>query len=271
MANPLLIAAAGVKLAGSVFSFLESKKQREKEKQAQAAAAKATAQAKKELNINYLKQLGIAKEAYEFEREALLSQGATATAAGVAGDPRGAAATAGRVGMLLAQQAKEQRAAMAKEMAAFNEAIAREDARLATARATIDLGEAAGAQAAAQDAAMMAQYNIQQGISGATSGLSDLFTSGAFEGRPEARAERALQRELSRPSTQQVIEQANVGANLSQQLQQSLENSSNILYNPVIPTSGTLPYTSGLPAGVMSQYYNPYDPESFTYSLSGRN
>ena len=183
MANPLLLAAAGVQIAGSIFSFGEARRQRDAMKKAQNAAAVAAAEAKKELSVNYMKGLSIAKEPYELEREALLSQGATLTAAGVGGDQRGAAATAGRVGMLLAQQAKQQRAAMAKEMATFNQAIAKEDASLQTARATVDLGEASGAQAAAQDAMRMRQFNIQQGFSQLGSGLSGLATSGLLEGK----------------------------------------------------------------------------------------
>ena len=103
MANPLLLAAAGIEIAGSIFSFGEARRQRDAMKKAQAAAAAAAAQAKKELSVNYMKGLSIAKEPYELEREALLQAGATALQAGVEGDPRGAAATAGRV--VQAQQA----------------------------------------------------------------------------------------------------------------------------------------------------------------------
>ncbi len=183
MANPLLLAAAGVQIAGSIFSFGEARKQRDAMKKAQNAAAVAAAQAKKELSVNYMKGLSIAKEPYELEREALLQAGATALAAGVEGDPRGAAATAGRV--VQAQQAglARQRAAMSKEMAQLERLVSQEDARLAKARATVDLGEAAGAQAAAQDAMRMRQFNIQQGFSQLGSGLSGLATSGLLEGK----------------------------------------------------------------------------------------
>ena len=183
MANPLLLAAAGVQIVGSIFSFGEAKKQRDAMKKAQNAAAVAAAQAKKELSVNYMKGLSIAKEPYELEREALLQAGATALQAGVEGDPRGAAATAGRV--VQAQQAglARQRAAMSTEMAQLDRLVSQEDARLARARATVDLGEAAGAQAAAQDAMRMRQFNIQQGFNQLGSGLSGLATSGLLEGK----------------------------------------------------------------------------------------
>lgn len=183
MANPLLLAAAGVQIAGSIFSFGEARKQRDAMKKAQNAAAVAAAQAKKELSVNYMKGLSIAKEPYELEREALLQAGATALAAGVEGDPRGAAATAGRV--VQAQQAglARQRAAMSKEMSQLDRLIAQEDTRLGRARAQVNLAEATGAQAAAQDAMRMRTYNMQQGFSQLSGGLSGLATSGLLEGK----------------------------------------------------------------------------------------
>ena len=151
-------------------------------KKAQAAAAKATAQAKKELSVNYMKGLSIAKEPYELEREALAQAGASALQAGVEGDQRGAGAVAGRVLMAQQQQQAQQRAAMSKEMSQLERLAAQEESRLGTARATVDLGEAAGAQKAAQDAAMMAQYNKQQGMQQAVKGVTGILTSGLFGG-----------------------------------------------------------------------------------------
>ena len=184
MAGPLLIplAAAGAQIVGSIFSFSQAKKARDKEKRAQAAAAKAMMQAKQELSVNYLKGLSIAKEPYELEREALLQAGASVLQAGVEGDQRGAGAVAGRVLMAQQQQQAQQRAAMSQEMAALKKLGAEEDARLGTARATVDLNEAAGARKAAQDAALMAQYNTQQGMQQAVKGVTGVITSGLFGG-----------------------------------------------------------------------------------------
>ena len=74
---------------------------------------------------------------------------------------------------------------MSQEMEALKKLGAEEDARLGTARASIDLGEAAGAQKAAQDAAMMAQYNTQQGIQQGIKGVTGVLTSGLFGGKGE--------------------------------------------------------------------------------------
>ena len=187
MAVPLLIplAAAGAQIAGSIFSFSQAKKARDKEKRAQAAAAKAMAQARKEMSVNYMKGLSIAKEPYELEREAIAQAGASALQAGIEGDQRGAGAVAGRV--LQAQQGAlaQQRAAMSQEMFQLEKLGAEEDARLGTARASIDLGEAAGAQKAAQDAALMSMYNTQQGIQQGIKGVTGVLTSGLFGGKGE--------------------------------------------------------------------------------------
>jgi hypothetical protein len=72
---------------------------------------------------------------------------------------------------------------MAQEMSQLDRLVAQEESRLGTARATVDLGEAAGAQKAAQDAMKMRTYNMQQGFSQLSGGLSGLATSGLLDGK----------------------------------------------------------------------------------------
>jgi len=166
MAFPLIpLLSVGLQAAGSIFSFSEAKKARNREKEAQAEAAKAMADAKAELEVNRLRGLSIAKEPYELEREALLQAGASALQAGVEGDPRGAAATAGRVLMAQQQSLGKQRAAMSKEMADLQKLAAMEDTRLARLRAQIDLGEAVGQQVAEREARLQATQQQQAGLS----------------------------------------------------------------------------------------------------------
>jgi len=184
MAAPLLLPliSVGLQAAGSIFSFKQAKEQRDKERAAQRDAAKALEQARKELSVNALAGLSIAKEPFELEREALLQAGASALQAGVEGDPRGAAATAGRV--VQAQQAAQaqQRAAMSQEMQRLDELAAREESRLQGARADIDLAEARGQQqmaAEARQAGLAAtQAGIQQAIGAGTTlaGQAKLFS-----------------------------------------------------------------------------------------------
>lgn len=198
----LPLIAVGLQAGGSIFSFVEAKKQRDRERDAQKAAAEAMEKARKELSRNVMAGLSIAKEPYELEREALLQAGASALAAGVEGDPRGAAATAGRV--FQAQQAAqaEQRAAMSKEIQRLDELAAAEEARLQTARTQLELGEAAGQQAMAaearQAAAAATTGAVQQLVGAGTTlaGQAKLFGSGKSDVPPSAQFERFIQPDM---------------------------------------------------------------------------
>jgi len=273
MAIPLIIplVAAGAQIGGSVFSFLQAGKARDREKEAQRQASRALAQAKQELEVNYMEGLSIAKEPYELEREALNQAAASAIQAGVEGDQRGAAATAGRV--LQAQQGAlaQQRASMSQEMSQLERLVAQEDARLGTARASVDLGEATGAQAAAQDAALMAQYNTQQGIQQGVEGLTSLATSGLFESTPEGianRADRKSKRQLDRYMKTDEFKDKQVRTELNKGLQSLSNPFINNLNNTI--TFKPIEFTAPTPLISTQSGFNPLDPEAFTYSLTGR-
>ena len=152
MAAFTTIAALGMSAAGSAFSFIQAEKQAGIERDAQRAAAQALEEAKKKLEVNMLRGLSIAKEPYELEREALLQQGASALQAGVEGDQRGSAATAGRVLQAQQEAQAQQRSAMAQEMADLELLAAEEDVNLQQQRVGLDLGEVAGQQQIAADA-----------------------------------------------------------------------------------------------------------------------
>lgn len=158
----------GISAAATGASFAQAGKQRKLQREAQAEAQKAMQEARQKLEVNYYEQLGIQKEPYELEREALLSSGAQIIEAGVESE-RGAAATAGRVQM--AQQAGQRQiaAAMGQEMAGIQKAIVGEDTRLRDMGLQLDLGEVAGAQLAerdAQQAAAAATTQAFQGLQG---------------------------------------------------------------------------------------------------------
>jgi hypothetical protein len=274
MAVPLIIplVAAGAQIGGSVFSFIQAGKARDREKEAQRQAARALAQAKQELEVNYMEGLSIAKEPYELEREALNQAAASAIQAGVEGDQRGAAATAGRV--LQAQQGAlaQQRASMSQEMSQLERLVAQEDARLGTARASVDLGEATGAQAAAQDAALMAQYNMGQGIEQGVGGLTSLATSGLFESTPEGianRADRKSKRQLDRYMKTDEFKDKQVRTELNKGLQSLSNPFINNLNNTI--TFKPIEFTAPTPLiSTQSGLTNRIDPEAFRYDLSGQ-
>ena len=203
MAAFTTIAALGMSAAGSAFSFIQAGKQAQAERDANKAAAKALAEAKKKLEVNMLSGLSIAKEPYELEREALLQQGASALQAGVEGDPRGAAATAGRV--VQAQQASQAqvRADMAQEMADLELLKAQEDVNLQSQRVGLDLGEVQGQQMRAADARAARAQAMQAGVEGLVDvGLGAMENSRLYadtaagrEGRLGRRAGRIAKRD----------------------------------------------------------------------------
>jgi hypothetical protein len=164
--------AAGIGLAATAAttgaSFAQASKQKKMQRQAEAEADKALQEARKKLDVNFYEQLGINKEAYELEREALLSSGAQAIEAGVESE-RGAAAVAGRVQMAQQQGQGGVRTAMSQELQNLDKLVASEDARLRDAQANLDLAEAQGAQMAARDAQQAAAAATAQGMAGVQS------------------------------------------------------------------------------------------------------
>ncbi len=61
--------ALGISAIGTGASFAQAGKQSRLAKDAQAAADKAFKEAAKELDVNYMKELSIAKQPYEIHRE----------------------------------------------------------------------------------------------------------------------------------------------------------------------------------------------------------
>jgi len=206
MAAFTTIATLGAAAIGSGMSFAEAGKQRKLQQEAENAAQKAFDEAKAKLEVNYLEGLSVAKEPYELARENLLQGSAAALQAGVEGETRGAAATAGQVLMAQQAQAAQQRSAMSQEMQQLQQLAAQEEARLQGARVDLDLGEAKGQQARAQQAQQARAAAMNAGIGGlfdmAAAGMesADLF-AGSPEtklARQQARAGRKQSRQIGR-------------------------------------------------------------------------
>ena len=125
------------------------------------------AEARRKLEVNTMEDLGINKEIYDIERENVLVQAKGATQAGVEGDARGAAATAGRIQLATQAGQRQVRAAQEQELNRIEELVAKEESRLRDLGVQLDLQEVAGAQQAAADAEKQRQQAIQQGIQSA--------------------------------------------------------------------------------------------------------
>ncbi len=164
--------AAVVGIAATVgtttMSFVQAGKQKKAQRQAERDAAEAMQEAKKKLEVNVYDKLSIQKEAYELEREALLSQGAQSIQAGVESE-RGAAATAGRVQLAQQEGQGAIRSAMGQELAGLEKLSAQEEGRNRDIGVQLDLEEVAGAQLAAANAAELGAQATQQGFEGVTS------------------------------------------------------------------------------------------------------
>jgi len=145
-------------------SFTQAGKQKELTKKADAAAKRAIAKAKSELDVNFYEKIGIQREAYEREREALLSAGAQAIQAGQESE-RGGAATAGRVQMAMNEGQRQIAGAMGQELTGLETITAQEDARLNLAKANLDLAQAEGAMSASAQGAAQQAASISNAFS----------------------------------------------------------------------------------------------------------
>lgn len=162
--------AAGVSTAaavgGAAMSFAQAGEAKAKAADASRAADEAIAEAKKNLDVNFYDALGIQKEPYELQREALLSQGAEAVRAAQEGETRGVGATVGRTLMAQNEAQANTRTAMGKELMDLSKLSAAEDSRLRDVGAQISMSEAEGAQLARANFENMAGRAETQGMQG---------------------------------------------------------------------------------------------------------
>jgi len=158
-------AVGGLVISGvsAGMSFSQANKQKKAQQRAEEEADRAMEAARGKLDVNFAEQMSIKKEAYDLEREAMLSAGAQATEAGIESE-RGSAATAGRVYAAQQQGQAGIRGAMADEMTNIENAIIEEDSRLRDLDVALDLEEVAGNQQAASDAQRAANAARQQGV-----------------------------------------------------------------------------------------------------------
>lgn len=152
--------------AGAVMSFSQAGEAKAKAADASKAADKAIAEAKKNLDVNFYDALGIQKEPYELQREALLSQGAEAVRAAQEGETRGVGATVGRTLMAQNEAQAANRTTMGKELMDLEKLSAAEDSRLRDVETQINLDEAQGAQLAVANYNKLAGQAESQGMEG---------------------------------------------------------------------------------------------------------
>jgi hypothetical protein len=169
--------AAGVTAAtavtGSIMSFSQAGEAKAKAADATKAGDKALAEAKSKLDLNFYDAIGIQKEPYELQREALLASGAQAIEAGRESE-RGAAATAGRIQMAQNEAQAGVRTAMGQELTALEKLSAAENSRLRDVGTQINLEEVAGANLANANYNTLAGQATTQGVQGLVQGAQSL-------------------------------------------------------------------------------------------------
>lgn len=158
--------ALAVAVGTTVYSFVEAEEQNKAQAAAERDAKKYMQDARRRLDVNYYKSLSINKEPYELERAGLAAAGAQAMEASKEGDPRGVAATAGRVQMAQNEAQAGIRTSQVKEQNYLDLLVANEESRLRDINTQLDLEEVAGAQLAAAQAEELKQKNIQEGMQG---------------------------------------------------------------------------------------------------------
>lgn len=160
--------AIGTSVAAAGASAVQAGDAAGNAKRAKKDSEDAFKRAMNELTSNKFKGLNLPTEAYEREREAMLSSGAQAIEAGRESE-RGTAATAGRVQMAQQEGQRQIAGAMGEELMKLEGLTAQEEANLSSKRANLELAQAEGAQAAA------AQFGAQSdaAITGAFSSLAN--------------------------------------------------------------------------------------------------
>jgi hypothetical protein len=134
---------------------------------ASSRATKAFDEAMQKLSANQFAGIGLPREAMERQIEANLAAGAELTQAGRESE-RGAAAIAGQVYRGQTEAQREIAGDLGQQLMGLETATAQEEARLASARANLNLAEAEGAQQAAaqfgarQDAALTGAFSALQ-------------------------------------------------------------------------------------------------------------
>jgi hypothetical protein len=162
------IVAISTSLASAGASGAQAASAGRQAKAASKDSEEAFKRAMNELTANKFAGLSLPKEAYEREREAMLSAGAQAIGQAAEGEGRGVAAAAGRVQMAQQEGQRQIAGAMGEELMKLEGLTAQEEARLSGARANLELAQAEGAQAAA------AQFGAQKdaALTGAFSSLA---------------------------------------------------------------------------------------------------
>lgn len=196
MAAATAIIGTTLAVGGAAMNFAQAAKQGRLQEEAERDAEKAMAAARAKLEENFYEGLDINLKSFEQERDALAGVGQQLVQAGQEAD-RGAAATAGRVMLGMQQGEQDITNRQIDALEKLEQTVAAEESRLATAKATLELGEAEGAQIAASDAAKNRAAAISGGVQGLASAGLGLMQSSELYGSKGARQAKKTARQVA--------------------------------------------------------------------------
>ena len=196
MAAATAIIGTALSVGGSAMNFAQAAKQTKLQEDAERDAEKAMAAARAKLEENFYEGLDINLKSFEQERNALAGVGQQLVQAGQESE-RGAAATAGRV--MLGMQQGEQNITNRQidSLEKLEQTVAKEESRLATMKANLELGEVQGAQIAASDAAKNQASAISGGVQGLAAAGLGLMQSSELYGSKAKRESEKLKRQFT--------------------------------------------------------------------------
>jgi len=167
------MAGIGFAIAGTVLaagglanSFVQAGKQNKLRREAEDQAAESLEAARKILGVNKLEGLSAPLRVYEEARQGVRQTGANVIDAARQGEARGVGAVAQQT-LNASQNAERQiSATQEQEILRLQELAAREDSRLQSGLANLEMMGVAGAQQAARDAQMSEMKAVSEGFEG---------------------------------------------------------------------------------------------------------
>ena len=173
-AAAVALASVAVQAGAAGAGFIQAGQSKKILKKADAEAEQSMKEAKDKLEINYARQLAVAKEPYEMQRDTLLRAKAQEQQAVAEAGPRLGGAAGGRSVIDIQRLTEAQRANMSREIMDINKAVVAEDSRLRDAKVAIDLGEVEGSQLEAAEA----EKAMRASTTGAIKNLAGAVTTG---------------------------------------------------------------------------------------------
>tara|TARA_R110002153_G_C13292247_1_gene494967 strand:- start:751 stop:1518 length:768 start_codon:yes stop_codon:yes gene_type:complete len=169
------MAGVGFAIAGSVLaagglvnSFVQAGKQNKLRREAEDQAAESLEAARKILGVNKLEGLSAPLRVYEEARQGVRQTSANVIDAARQGEARGVGSVAQQT-LNASQNAERQiSATQEQEILRLQELAAREDSRLQSGLANLEMMGVAGAQQAARDAQMSQMKAVSEGFEGLT-------------------------------------------------------------------------------------------------------